>query len=296
MLSHISLPRPRTADVTSVANLEDVTPDESRSFGAFEYKGPGFRRGWHYHPEMELIVFLESTGPLFVGDHIGTYGPGEVFLFGPNLPHELRFVHGPVHCVWLHFGYEWFMDTFGELPECNTVLRMLSQGARGLRFGAKTCEAITPRLQKMPAQTGMPYLLNFLEVMDRMAGAEDVSSLSSAGFAPVVDEHASSRIQKIHEYVFLHFKDDIDHEALARIVGLSRSALSHFFRRTTGRTITDFINEVRIGHACQMLITTTLNVSEIAYACGFESLSHFNNTFRRIKNLSPKQFRLDRKV
>lgn len=245
---------------------------------------------------MELIIFLESSGPLFVGDYIGNYGPREVLLFGPNLPHELRFVQGPVHCIWLHFRYEWFEETFGDLPECNTVSRLLSQGARGLRFGEKTFNSVAPRLQKLPSSAGMPYLLGFLEVLECLANADDVGTLSSAGFTPVVDEHASSRIQKIHEYVFVHFKDDIDHEALARIVGLSRSALSHFFRRTTGRTITDFINEVRIGHACQMLITTGLNVSEIAYACGFESLSHFNNTFRRIKSVSPKQFRQEREI
>ncbi len=279
---------------SAIARLEDVTPDESRSFRVFEYKGPGFKRGWHYHPEVELIVFLESTGPLFVGDHIGTYGPGEVLLLGPNLPHELRFIQGPVRCLWIHFGLDWFADTFGDLPECATALRLLSQSARGLRFGGKTSDDVTARLCRLSGLSGMPYLVGFLEVLDRLAVSTEVKTLSSAGFTPVVDEHASARIQKIHEYVFTHFKDEIDHAELARAVGLSRSALSHFFRRTTGRTITDFINEVRIGHACQMLISTKLNVSEIAYACGFESLSHFNNTFRRIKALSPKIFRQER--
>jgi AraC-like DNA-binding protein len=279
---------------SAVARLEDVIPDESRSFRVFEYKGPGFKRGWHYHPEVELIVFLESSGPLFVGDHMGTYGPGEVLLFGANLPHELRYVHGPVRCLWIHFSLDWFSESMGDLPECAAVSRMLAHAARGLRFDGTTAAQVTERLVRMPALDGIPYLTGFLDILGILATSSEVKTLSSAGFTPALDEHASARVQKIHEYVFNHFKDDIDHGELARLVGLSRSALSHFFRRTTGRTLTDFINEVRIGHACQLLINTTLNVSEIAFTCGFESLSHFNNIFRRSKTLNPTQFRAQR--
>lgn len=279
---------------STVARFEDVIPDESHSFRVFEYKGPGFKRGWHYHPEVELIVFLESSGPLFVGDHMGSYGPGEVLLFGANLPHELRYVNGPVRCLWIHFSMDWFTDSLGDLPECSAVSRLLAQAARGLRFDGETAARVTERLVRMPALDGVPYLIGFLEIMGCLAACSEVKTLSSAGFTPALDDHASARVQKIHEYVFSHFKDDIDHGELARLVGLSRSALSHFFRRTTGRTLTDFINEVRIGHACQLLINTKLNVSEIAFACGFESLSHFNNIFRRSKTLNPTQFRAQR--
>lgn len=283
-----------TANPSAVARLEDVIPDESHSFRVFEYKGPGFKRGWHYHPEVELIVFLESTGPLFVGDHMGVYGPGEVLLLGANLPHELRYVHGPVHCLWIHFSMDWFAESLGDLPECAAVTRLLAHATRGLRFDGETAAQVTERLMRMPSLDGIAYLVGFLEIMGLLAESGEMKTLSSAGFTPALDDHASARVQKIHEYVFGHFKDDIDHGELARLVGLSRSALSHFFRRTTGRTLTDFINEVRIGHACQLLINTTLNVSEIAFACGFESLSHFNNIFRRSKELNPTQFRAQR--
>lgn len=272
-----------------------MLPDESSSFRVFEYDGPGFKRGWHYHPEVELIVFLTSTGPLFVGDHISRYGPGEVLLFGANLPHELRYVHGPVHCLWIHFGMEWFQETLGDLPECAGASHLLAQASRGLRFTGKTAQRVTEKLTQMPKLKGIPSLVGFLDILDGLATSNEMTILSSAGFAPTLDEHASARIQKIHEYVFAHFKDDILHTELARLVGLSRSALSHFFRRATGRTLTDFIIEVRIGHACQLLISTTLNVSEVAFACGFESLSHFNNTFRRSKGMNPTQFRTQRR-
>lgn len=276
---------------SAVARLEDVTPDESRSFRVFEYKGPGFKRGWHYHPEVELIMFLESSGPLFVGDHIGTYGPGDMMLFGANLPHELRYIHGPVSCIWIHFGLDWFENTFGDLPECTAILRLLTRAKRGLHFEGETFDAASAMLGEMTTKSGLPCLISLLQILELLANSKTGKTYSSPGFEPALDDSASARIQKIHEYVFGHFKDTIDHEELARIVGLSRSALSHFFRRTTGRTLTDFANEVRVGHACHMLINTTLNISEVAYACGFQSLSHFNNTFRRIKTINPTEFR-----
>lgn len=284
-------PRPKSAKTSTVANLEDSVPDKSRSFGAFEYKGPGFSRGWHYHPEIELILFLESTGPLFAGDYIGTYGPGEVLLFGPDLPHELRYVDGPVECVWLHFSYEWFIDTFGTLPETRSAQRFLSQARTGLRFGRKSTTAVTSKLCQMPSLTGVESLIGFLEIIDQLSRASDYISLSSRELQPVIDKNTAARIQIIHEYVFLNFRHHIEHDEIARLVGLKQSALCHFFRRTTGRTITDFINEVRIGHACRMLVTSTLNISEIAYKSGFETHSHFNDIFRRLKKVNPKTFR-----
>ncbi len=174
------------ASPSAVARLEDVTPDESRSFRVFEYKGPGFKRGWHYHPEVELIMFLESSGPLFVGDHIGTYGPGDMMLFGANLPHELRYVHGPVSCIWIHFGLDWFEDTFGDLPECTALLRLLTRAKRGLHFEGETFAAASVILQEMTGKSGLPCLIDLLRLLDVLANSKTGRTYSSPGFEPNV--------------------------------------------------------------------------------------------------------------
>ena len=133
-------------------------------------------------------------------------------------------------------------------------------------------------------------MIGFLQVLHLLSEARQGVQLSSSGFSPQLDQFASERINTAYEYIFRHFAGELDYAALARSVGMSLSALSHFFRRVTGRTVSDFVNEVRIGHAHRLLLETDRTIAEVAFACGFESLSHFNRRFRALSGVSPSQF------
>jgi transcriptional regulator GlxA family with amidase domain len=102
----------------------------------------------------------------------------------------------------------------------------------------------------------------------------------------MVDDSACERARRIQTHVFAHFRSEIDHGELARLACLSPSALSRFFRRTTGRTNTEFVHEVRVAVAARLLIDTDCNISEIAFAIGFGNVSHFNETFRRLRSVN----------
>jgi AraC-like DNA-binding protein len=282
--------------VGGVARFEEVPDLAGHSLGVFRYERPRFERGWHYHPEAELTLILESSGTRLVGDHIGDFAPGDLVLLGPNLPHVWRTDRPPTRgggrarSIYVHFHAEWFTQ-ITLLPELDDVRKLLARAGRGLWFGGASRDEAARRIEALHGCHGLRRLTAFWELLQILAEAQMVVPLSSVGFAPVLDEAAGARIRRVHQYVYEHFRTGIVHADLARAAGMSPSALSKFFRRTTGRTITEFITEVRVGEAARCLIDTDDYVSEIAFAAGFESLAHFNSVFRRLKQMNPSRFR-----
>jgi AraC-like DNA-binding protein len=282
---------------SATARFEEVPPATDASFGVFSYDRPCFERGWHYHPEAELTLIQESSGRRFVGDHIGAFEPGDMVLLGPNLPHtwrtETESLPGArrARSIYVHFRSDWLEETADLLPELLEIRKLLARASRGLLFSGPERERAARELARLLEWSGLRRLVSFWELLNDLAESGGGEPLSSAGFAPVLDDLACERIHKIHKHVYQCFRSGIAHQDLARLAGLSPAALSKFFRRTTGRTLTEFINEVRVGEVARMLIDTTHNVSEIAYACGFESLANFNSTFRRLKQVNPSCFR-----
>ena len=134
-------------------------------------------------------------------------------------------------------------------------------------------------------------MIRLLELFELLASSGNSKLLPSLGYSSQLDPSAGELINSAHQYVFRNFGGKIDHEEMARHAGMSSSAFSRYFKRLAGRTVTEFINEVRIGHANRMLIETDHTVSEVAYACGFESLSNFNRRFRELKEMSPREYR-----
>jgi AraC-like DNA-binding protein len=282
---------------SATARFEEVPPATDASFGVFRYDRPCFERGWHYHPEAELTLIQESSGRRFVGDHIGAFEPGDLVLLGPNLPHTWRTETVPLprdgraRSIYVHFRTGWLEETADVLPELLEIRKLLARASRGLLFAGPERERAVRELARLLEQSGLRRLVSFWELLNGLAESGGGEPLSSAGFAPMLDDLACERISKVHKHVYQCFRSGIAHQDLARLAGLSPAALSKFFRRTTGRTITEFINEVRVGEVARLLIDTTHNVSEIAYACGFESLANFNSTFRRLKQVNPTRFR-----
>lgn len=283
--------------LSASARFEEVRPAGDASFGVFTYDRPSFERGWHYHPEAELTLILESTGRRFVGDHIGNFDAGDLVLLGPNLPHTWRNETAPLpdgqraRSIYVHFRTGWLDEITDLRHELHGIRQLLARAARGLGFTGPEREHGAREMKRLLELTGLRRLVRWLELLQDLAESGGGEPLSTAGFSSVLDDRACERIRRIHRHVYQHFRSGIAHQDVARLAGLSPSALSKFFRRTTGRTLTEFINEVRVGEAARRLIDTTQNISEIAYSAGFESLANFNSTFRRLKQVNPSRFR-----
>jgi AraC-like DNA-binding protein/quercetin dioxygenase-like cupin family protein len=279
------------------AEFELIPKSQLHSFAVREFALPSFQVRWHFHPECELTLILQSRGRRFVGDSLEEFGPGDLVFIGSNLPHYWRNPEAgekagaQSKAIVVQFREECFGAAFLGLPEMTGVRKLLLRARRGLHFTGKTRDAVAAIMSRLPRCQGFDRLLALLNIFKLLIESAEVRVLSSPGFSPLLDEFAGERINRAYQFIFENFAAPIRHQEIARGAGMSLSAFGHYFKRVTGRTLTDFLNDVRVGHASRLLIETDQPVSEIAYASGFESLSNFNHRFSKLTGLNPKEYR-----
>ena len=283
--------------IVSKAEFELVPRSEQSSFALREFKLPAFSSPWHFHPEIELTCIIRSRGRRFVGDHLAFFRPGDLVLVGASLPHfwhndsVARSAETMAHSLVIQFREDCLGPDFFSLPELARVHKLLHAAKRGLQFTGRTRDAVAAIMLEMRKHGGMGQLIDLLSILQLLSQAEAPRPLSSAGFAPSLDEFASQRVNQAYQHVFTHFAAPLDYEEIAKKAGMSQSAFCHYFKRVTGRTLSDFVREVRLGHARKLLIETNEGIAQVAYASGFNNLSNFNHQFHGVVGASPNEYR-----
>lgn len=103
--------------------------------------------------------------------------------------------------------------------------------------------------------------------------------------------HEPEAVRNAKSFIHEHLAEPMSLEAVASAVNVSPFHFCKLFKRATGLTFTDFVNRARVEKAKRMLMKPAARITEVAYDVGFQSLSHFNRSFRRIADESPTEFR-----
>lgn len=278
-------------------HLLNRTSIENSSFTVKKNSYPYFLKIWHYHPELELVLIEKSSGTRFIGDSIKKFNEGEVILIGKNLPHmwlndEIYFKEASdltAEAIAIHFKKEFFGADFLAAPELKQIADLIDRAERGIEFsgiGKNTINAIKGLLNLDPFNR----MLRFIEILNVLAKHKEYQQLSSMGYINSFSKTENKRLQKIYEYVFRNFKDSIQASNVANEIGMNSSAFSRFFKRLHRKTFTRYLNEIRIGYACKLLLEDKQSITAVAYESGFNNISNFNKQFRIIKGTSPRSY------
>ncbi|HET9792685.1 MAG TPA: AraC family transcriptional regulator [Candidatus Angelobacter sp.] len=277
--------------------FEKLGVNES-SFRISERNDPQFQFHWHYHPEYELTLILDSSGQRLVGDGVADYQSGDLVLLGPNLPHSWR--SGPFksgqreqhRAIVVHFREDCFGRHFFELKEMGPVLRLLRASSNGLAFGhTKIGRRVAERLESLPKLSPPHRLIALLSALVALAGIKDPQVLSSFEVQPISHLAGQQRIDAVCGYLDKHYQEPIRFSELAAKFHMDQAFLCRFFRRATGRTLTEYLNGLRVAAAAQLLISTDASVIDICFRVGFGNYSNFTRQFKRIKGLRPRELR-----
>ncbi len=278
------------------ASYEKIQTLPGRSFAFREFDLPAFDSPRHFHPEFELTLVTGGTGRRFVGDHIAEYGPGDLALLAPNLPHFWRTESAGnpeerSRSLVVQFLPEFLGSEFFELPELDALKGLFAHASRGLRFTGRTQERASEILRRMVTRSPQGQLLGLLEALDVLSRSPDVEVLASEGFAPALDTRTEERINRCQAYIFEHLHEPFRLDEVATHMNMSPSAFSRYFKRAMGKTFSHFVSELRVGQACRVLLETDKPISTVAYESGFNNLSNFNRRFRDLRGVSPRRFR-----
>lgn len=279
--------------------LREITPlTQSDCFTIFSRIKTDFDFPLHYHEEFELNFIHNGKGAKrVIGDHISEIGELELVLVGPNLQHGW-FTHKlkgkPLNEITIQFHRDLFDEKFLQRNQMSFIRSMFEKSLRGILFSKETTKAIMPRLLDLTKKHGFDSVLELLSIFHDLSTSRNMRILSNTSFNNTETiSYQSRRITVIMDYLNKNFHKEVSLTEAARLAAMSEVAFSRFFKIRTGKTFIDTLNEVRLGHASRMLIETSQSINEVAYRCGFNNMSNFNRIFKKKKNCTPKEFRLE---
>lgn len=274
--------------------LEKVTATFRSSWRYHELSEPRFRFEWHHHEEYELTLVTAGHGRRFVGSSISAYGPGDLVLIGPDLPHayETPLPGGDTvnEAVVLQFRRDFLGDDLLAAPEFAGVSRLLDQASRGLCFNGEQGEGMRRQILQLRDEQGVRRTLGLLQVLAEAAELRP-QVLAAADYAPRPHEEANLRIDAVCRLLHASYAEAITLERAAEAAHMSPGAFSRFFHRTMGRTFQGYLTELRIGAACRLLAETEHPVSRVATECGYHNITNFNRRFRQVMEINPSTYR-----
>ena len=275
--------------------FELIVGDPAASFRWHRHDYPSALARWNYHPEYEIHLIAESAGKMFVGDHIGAFGPGNLLLVGPDLPHHWvsdlepgERVEG--RDVVLQFSGAFIADARRVFPEFGELVPLLEESRRGVEFLGDDARACGGLLIEMGACRGLSRIGLFIRLAERMVAAKDKRLLASETYRPESIVGGDARIGAVIEYMLANVHD-VRMATAAGMVGMNESTFSRHFKKMTGANFVDCARKIRIAKACTLLEYGDLGVTEICFECGFQNISNFNRTFRREKGMTPREYR-----
>jgi AraC-like DNA-binding protein len=276
--------------------FEQVNIPLDQSWTLFDRRLPAFPFNWHYHPEFELTLTLNSVGERFVGDHIEHYGDGDLVLVGPNLPHawqsrERLRDDAPHRALVAWFTQAWVDTLHTHYVEFAPLRALLAESVRGLAFSADVRAQAAQRLLALCDAPPAARWLGLVEVLLQLASDTQRRSLALQGFLPVDNPRDRARLERVMSFLNAHYVEPIRLATLAELAAMSESQLQRFFKRCTRMTISDYLNQLRIGRACALLMQPDRPIGQIAAELGYGQASYFTRQFRATKGMTPMAFR-----
>lgn len=271
--------------------------DHDCSITLQNYCSHNFLKIWHYHPELELDVIRCSTGTRFVGDSIEKFEPGDIVLLGKNLPHlwlndKIYFKQDSgltAEAVVIHFA-ENFGGGLLEIPEMADIANLFERAKHGIKFMGSANRHIIKKVDTLFELSGYERIILFIDILKRLATHKNNKTLSSLGFINSFKGIHNSRMVPVYKYIMNNFKEEIKLETVANLANMNTSSFSRYFTNFQKKTFTQFLNEIRIGYACKLLIENNFHIAAACYESGFNNISNFNRQFKAIKKMTPTKY------
>ena len=259
---------------------------------------PEFGFHWHYHPELEITYIKNGRGNRIVGDNVNTFEQGDFVFLGSNLPHtwisDDDFNQSDEHMevAVLQFHPDLLSGGVLKLGETENIRHLLSLAGRGVQFKGEHAGQAATMLGNLVESSGIERFNLLLTLLDHLGQSNDGTQLASVAYIPPLDDSTEERILNVCRYLHETFTNPIKLETVAKLANMNPAAFCRFFRKSTGQSLSEYVNDLRIGKACNLLLDKNqTSISGIGYQSGFNSQTLFNRIFLRKKGMTPSTFR-----
>jgi AraC-like DNA-binding protein len=276
-------------------NLEKVEANINHSFHISHMKVDYFPSLRHFHPEVEILLIVQGTGTRYVGDSVEPFAPGDLVMIGPNVSHEWcsdkNSSTAVSEAIYILFNTEIMGNDFWNLPESKIILKIIQQSGRGIKLTGKTRDDVAFLMKRIDTSYGFTRITLLMTILEMIAFNGEYQYLASPVAQYTVNERDNERLDKVYKYVLDNCHQEISLCRAALIANLSKPAFCRYFKKRAKKTFVRFLNEVRVGQACRMLVNENKSISEICYTCGYSNISYFIRQFRVVTGFTPLGYR-----
>lgn len=250
---------------------------------------------WHYHPELELHYVINGKGLRFIGDNIDNFSADELILLGENLPHKWKTSKKELkddeqeefEAVVIHFLPACLGRDLLNLPEAQLIGKLYETAKKGMLFSGETRIRLSTLMFSALKAEGLDRLIILLNMLKLMAESAEYTPITSAHAFYRPNESNIIRLNKVHEFTLSNYRREISLREVAELSHLSVTSFCRYFKMMTRKTYSDFLNEIRISHACRLLIEDKMTIEVICFECGFQNISNFFRHFKKITGMTP---------
>lgn len=259
---------------------------------------PHFTYPWHFHTEFEILFVIEGSGTRFVADSIEGFQPNELVLVGSSLPHFWRSDEKynesegnlRVKYVVIQFPSDFLKTEIEQYPEYAFIGDLLLRAARGVHFSPEFAAKMLKKIMKISKSNGFGRIIALQELLQAMAKTPEYRLLAGELYQPESHHFSNARLAKVMQFLNTNYQHKIELEKVAEIANLHPAAFCRFFREKSGKSLSEYVSDMRISYACRLITEGKISVSQISYESGFNNLSNFNRTFKKHTGFTPTSY------
>lgn len=261
-------------------------------------KKPHFTYPWHFHSEYEILYVIDGFGTSFVADSIEPFEAGDFVLLGTNLPHFWKsdeFFHEnqnqkKVKYIVIQFSKEFFKEAIAGYPEFRLIKELLERSSRGIRFHKTYAEGMKKQMFGIAESSGFERTVQLLHFLQQLAKTDEYKLLAGELYQAENHNFTNDRLTKVMHYLNVCYLKRVELGKVAEVANMHPSAFCRFFREKSGKSLSQFVSDMRISYACRLIIEGKMTISQVCFESGFNNLSNFNRTFRRQTGFTPSGY------
>ena len=253
---------------------------------------------FHSHPELELVFILEGYGKRIIGNKVTHYESGDMVFIGSDVPH--LWLSDPVfyeqdstrrsRVIVMYINPKIFEPMLAFVNEFEGVKEMFQQASKGINIFGETRDVIAEKLIALSSKTGFEKANGLLQIMHLISISSDRNFIDNKEFDAPTGQY-SDRLIDVIKFIKDHLHEPISLKQVAEVACMTIPSFCRFFKNRIKMRFSQYLVDVRMTHACKLLIELDKPISEIAYMCGYNSNSHFCKVFKDHAGQSPYQYK-----